>query len=119
MRKIAFLALCGALIGCGQLGAQVTAFEQKAAPQIAQACAMFHQAEADPMVQLALAGGTVAANVATGGAAGAAVALVKSYGDAFCSAGPPVGDATTPTQQAAWLADVTMKLLSAAGALKM
>ena len=98
--------------------AQIAAFEQKAGPQIAQACALFRSAEADPAVQIALAAGATAGTIASGVPVGAIVAQIKSYGDAFCANGPPVGDATTPAQQAQWLAGVTMQLLGAAGALR-
>jgi hypothetical protein len=112
-RFIAAVSLL-ALASCSQ----VASFEQKAAPQIAQACALFHRAEADPAVQIALAAGTTAGTLALGVSVGAIVAQVRSYGAAFCANGPPVGDATTPAQQAAWLAGVTMQLLGAAGALR-
>jgi hypothetical protein len=45
------------------------------------------------------------------------VAGVRSFGDAFCSAGPPPGDNTTPAQQAAWLMNVTAQMLAAANAM--
>ena len=107
--------LVATLIACSLAAcAQVASFEQKAAPMVAEACATFRSAEADPLVQLALAGGSTAATAATGVPVGAAVALVQSYGDAFCSAGPPPGDATTAAQRVAWLADVATKMLAAA-----
>jgi hypothetical protein len=93
---------------------QVTAFEQKAAPEIAQACGAFHQAEANPLVQIALAAGSTAATAASGVPVGAVVSEIRSYGDAFCAAGPPVGDLTTPGQQAAWVMDVAQKMIGAA-----
>lgn len=91
--------------------AALTAFEQRAAPVVAKACGVFHQAEASPLVQLAVAGG----NIASGGVAGPVVASIRSFGDAFCAAGPPPGDATTPEQQASWLAGVVDQMLTAAG----
>lgn len=94
---------------------QVMPYEQKAAAAITQACAMFHRAEADPLVQFALAGGATAATMATGVPVGAVVAGVRSYGDAFCANGPPVGDTTSPAQQAAWLIGVVNQMLAAAG----
>lgn len=100
-----------ALSACQQLAA----FEKQAAPVIAQGCVDFHAAEADPLVQSAIAGGVLAASAATGGIAGPVVASLKGFGDAFCQAGPPAGDVTTPAQQAQWLAGVTQQLLSAAG----
>lgn len=97
--------------------AAIAAFEQTAGPQIAQACDVFHQAEANPLVQLAVAGGAIATDAAvTKGAASAGVALVKSYGSIFCQDGPPPGDTTSPAQQAVWLADIAAKMLAAAGA---
>jgi hypothetical protein len=117
MRKV--LVAAGLLLGVAACSAQVADFMQKAAPQIMQACTMFRQAEADPMVQLALAGGSTAATMVTGAPVGQIVAEIRSYGDAFCQSGPPMGDATTPAQQTEWLASVTMQMLSAAGALKM
>jgi hypothetical protein len=113
-RIIVFIAGSLALAAC----AQIASFEQKAAPVIGQACATFHKAEANPLVHIALAGGTLVANIAapgSGTAIGAGVALVRSYGDKFCAEGPPAGDATTPDQQAAWLAGIVGKMLAAAG----
>jgi hypothetical protein len=95
------LAACNALV----------AFEQRAAPVVAKACADFHSAEMSPLVRLAIVGG----NIASGGVAGPVVASIQSFGDAFCSAGPPPTDATTPEQQAAWLYGVIDRMLTAAG----
>lgn len=95
---------------------KLIAFETKAAPVIARACAKFHDAEVNPVVQLAVAGGTTLADVETAGAAGPIIASIKSYGDQFCAAGPPAGDATTAAQQAAWLAGVAQQLLATAAA---
>lgn len=118
----ALALLAGALVaGCSQqqfadAQAKVTAFEAKAAPAIAKGCDAFHAAEASPLVQTGLAVGTMAANAATGvPVAGLAVSAIKGFGDQFCQAGPPVGDATTPDQQAGWLAGVTQQLIDAAG----
>ena len=97
---------------------RLVAFEAKAAPVVANACARFHAAEVNPVVQLAVAGGTMAANIETAGAAGPIIASIKSYGDAFCALGPPAGDATTPAQQAAWLAGVAQQMLAKAAAAK-
>lgn len=98
---IAGLSL-GALCAC----AQIAAFEQRAAPVIARGCADFHAAEASPLVQVALAAG----NVASGGIVGS----IKSFGDAFCSVGPPASDTTTPEQQAQWLSGIAAQLVAAA-----
>jgi hypothetical protein len=108
----AILAIGSILASC----AQMTAFEAKAAPEIAQGCAVFHQAEASPLVQIGIGVGVAAANTAMGGvpAAGLAVSAVKGFGDAFCAAGPPIGDTTTPGQQASWLAGVTQQMIGAA-----
>lgn len=91
--------------------AQIAAFEKQASPVIVQACGQFRSAEANPLVQLALSVG----GAATG--TGAIVADVRSFGDAFCSAGPPPGDNTTPAQQAAWLMNVTAQMLAAANTM--
>jgi hypothetical protein len=97
----------------GLVGASLLAIVACTAAQQQSACARFRQAEANPLVQLAVAGGTMAANVETAGAAGPIVASIKSFGDNYCRAGPPVGDTTTPVQQASWLDGVTAKLLAA------
>lgn len=112
MRKLILTAalLPVLAVGCAQLAA----FEQKAAPVIAQACAIFHRAEANPLVQIALAGGATAGTVASGLPVGAIVAEIREYGTAFCAKGPPASDPTTPDQQAIWLVDVAKKLILAA-----
>ena len=56
--------LVATLIACSLAAcAQVALFEQKTAPVVAEACATFRSAEADPLVQLALAGGSTAASI--------------------------------------------------------
>ena len=102
-----------ALAGCAGLTAALVSFEQRAAPVVAQACTVFHNAEASPLVSLAIAGG----NIASGGVAGPIVANIRAFGDEFCAAGPPVGDMTTPQEQAAWLYGVADKLLTASGVI--
>jgi hypothetical protein len=121
VRKPAFagvFALVVALAGCAGLTAAIARFEERADPVIQAACAGFRQAETSPLVRLALAGGTMAANAATGGAAGPIVALLHSYGDAYCSAGPPAGDTTTPMQQRNWLLDVMKGMLETAHGMR-
>lgn len=110
MRRLGIFAGL-ALTACNQFAA-VTAFEQRAAPQIASACAQFHQAEADPLVQLALAGGSAAG----GPTVASTVASIKSFGDAFCLNGPPAGDTTSVAQQLVWLIGVADQMYAAAGA---
>lgn len=118
-RLAAALALVSLTIaGCqiAKFEAGLAKFEAKAAPVIANACARFRQAEASPLVQIAIAGGTLAANAATGGIAGPAVAAIRSYGDQFCANGPPAGDSTTAQQQADWLdGKITGVLVAAVG----
>lgn len=116
--KSPFLAagLLLALTGCGtqpQLGADVVAFEKKAAPVVAQACTKLHQVEANPLLQTGINLGVAAANGATSGIAGTAFGIVKGMGDAYCQNGPPVGDTTTPDQQAAWLLGQIVPVLAA------
>jgi hypothetical protein len=113
MTRTPLLALAAAvpLAACAALTAQLVAFEQRAAPVIVQACGVLHQAEASPLVKLAVAGG----NIASGGVAGPIVASIESFGDAFCANGPPPTDVTTPEAQAAWLYGVVDKMLTAAG----
>jgi membrane protease subunit (stomatin/prohibitin family) len=94
--------------------AQVIAFEAKAAPVIAQACATLHSVEANPLLQGSINIGLAAASGATGGAAGAAIGVVKGMGDAYCLNGPPLNDTTTPAQQAAWLLNQIIPPLTAA-----
>jgi hypothetical protein len=110
-RPIIISGLLLGLAACASVTAALVAFEQRAAPVITEACGVFHQAEANPLVQIAIAGG----NIASGGVAGPIVASIRSFGDAFCAAGPPPGDATTPEQQAAWLAGIVDQMLTAAG----
>ena len=123
---IAGLALAAlfALAACSntQLAAvqtDVTTFEAKAAPVVANGCATFHAAEVNPLVQIGLGLGNSAASAATGGVAGPVLASLKSFGDQFCALGPPPATAATPAttdaQQASWLAGVTSQLLGAAG----
>jgi hypothetical protein len=115
------------LSGCAQLDGvaarltpAIVAFEAKAAPAIARGCADFRQAEASPTVQLAIGAGTVAIGAATAGVgsalAGAGVSLLRSFGDRFCTEGPPAGDMTSEADRAVWIADVAAKMLAAAGA---
>jgi hypothetical protein len=105
----------GLLAGCAGLEAKLAAFEAKAAPAIARGCATFHAAEASPLVQMGIGLGTSAINVATGvPVAGLAVSAIKGFGDRFCAEGPPAGDASTPDQQAAWLAGLPQQLVGAA-----
>lgn len=112
------LALLAGCAGVQQAQVRIVKFEERAAPIVADACARFRRAEANPLLQLAVAGGAIAATAATGGVAGPVIAAVKSYGDAFCAGGPPAGDATTPEQQAAWLnGQVTAGLIEAAAKL--
>jgi hypothetical protein len=106
------------LAGCAGLTAKIARFEDRADPVIQAACIGFRAAETSPMVRLALAGGTLAANAATGGAAGPIVAALWSYGDAFCSAGPPAGDTTSPMQQRNWLLDVMKGMLETAHGIR-
>jgi hypothetical protein len=107
------------LAGCAGLTAAIARFEERADPVIQAACAGFRQAETSPLVRLAIAGGTMAANVATSGAAGPVVALLRSYGDAYCREGPPAGDMTTSMQQREWLLNDVMKgMLDAARGIR-
>lgn len=106
-----------ALTSCGQM----TALQDKVAPVVARACAEFRTAEADLVVQMALSAAQMAAGAyvpGSGVATAAGLKWVRSAGDKFCSSGPPAGDNTTPEQRAAWLADVTFKMLGATGALQ-
>lgn len=113
--KYLAIALGLTVAACAAVSQKVQTFEARAEPVIASACAEFRQAEANPLVGLAVAGGTMALNVATGGTGGAVVASLKGFGDAFCTAGPPLGDTTSPAQQAAWLLNtVAGPMLSAA-----
>lgn len=89
--------------------AQVARFDERAGPAIAQACAAFHKAEASPLVQLAVAGGSIA-----NPAVGAALGWVKASGSRFCAEGPPAGDTTTTAERVAWLAGVTEGMVRAA-----
>lgn len=107
MTRPLVLSTALALASCAQL----VAFEQRAAPIIAQACAQFHAAEANPLVHAAIVGGSIVSP-----RAGLIVAEIRSYGARYCAEGPPPTDTTTPPQQASWLAGVTASLLSAAGA---
>ncbi len=104
--------LIGALLAvaaCAQLTATVVKFEQRAAPVIAKACDVFHQAEASPVVRIGLGIGGAANPLA-----GMTIEAVRSFGTQFCMVGPPPGDGTTPDQQAIWLADVTRRMIEAA-----
>lgn len=103
------LALAAATVAIG-----LAACSLIPADKIAAACDAFRRAEANPRVQLALAGGTIAANIASSGTAGPVIASLRAYGDRFCAEGPPAGDTTTTAERAAWLANVTAGLLSAA-----
>ncbi len=101
-----------ALSACAELQKAQTAvqnFEAKAAPIVASACADFRRAEANPLVNAAIQGGSAALGI------GSTVASIQSFGDGFCTSGPPATDTTAPAQQASWLADLTRKLLDAAG----
>ena len=112
--KSLFLAPALALLfGCSATQqAKIVAFEAKAAPVIASACANLHAVEANPLLQGGIDMG-VAASAATGGAAGLADSVVKGMGDAYCLNGPPAGDTTTAAQQAAWLLGKIIPPLSA------
>ena len=104
MRKIIGFTMACSLAACtAAQQAQVTAFEAKAAPVVAQACAKLHAVEANPLLQGGINIAVDAASGATGGVAGTAIGIVKGMGDAYCQNGPPAGDTTTPDQQAAWL----------------
>lgn len=115
-RKPALAGVFAAVVlaGCTQLTAAIGKFEARAAPVIARACDVFHRAEASPLVQTGLAVGTTAITMGTGLPAGLVVSGIRSFGDQFCTAGPPPGDATTAEQQAQWLIDTTQKMLDAA-----
>ena len=98
----------GALGACStgqeaQFKTSAVAFEAKAAPVVAQACATLHAVEANPLLQTTINIGVAAANGATSGIAGGALGIIKAMGDAYCANGPPVADTTTPAQQARWL----------------
>jgi hypothetical protein len=129
MRNMVLGAALCALVGCSpaqqaavtadvqKVQTTVSNFEAKAAPVVANACAVFRQAEANPLVNIGVAAGTLAANAATGGAAGPIIADVRAFGDGFCANGPPAGDTTTAAQQATWLtSQVTNVMLQLAGA---
>jgi len=102
------------LAGCAGITAAIARFEERAGPAIARGCAEFHKAEANPLVQLALAAGTMAGNAATGGAAGLAVAAIRGFGERFCALGPPEGDSTSPEERAAWIAGIARQLIAEA-----
>ncbi len=102
------------LASCAALQSDVVAFEAKAAPVVAQACATLHSVEANPLLQGAINIGVGAASGATGGLAGTAVGIVKGMGDAYCLSGPPLNDTTSPAQQAAWLLNQIIPPLKAA-----
>lgn len=84
-------------------------FADRAEPVLAQGCAAFERAEASPLVQLAVAGGSIASP-----AAGTAVGVIKAFGNRFCIEGPPPGDTTSTAERAAWLAKLTADLPKAA-----
>lgn len=116
--RAAMMAAPVLLFACAQVqqaDQKVVAFEAKAAPVVASACAKYHTLESNPLVQLAVAGGSLAASAATGGVAGPVIASVKSFGDQFCAMGPPPGDTTSPVEQARCLYGVGQQLLGAAG----
>jgi hypothetical protein len=113
---LAGVACLAVLAGCAGLSAAITKFEERAAPAVARACGIFHAAEASPLVQTGLAVGAGAITAGTGVPAGLVLSSVRSFGDQFCAAGPQPGDASTPTQQAQWLLDVTQKMIAAAAA---
>jgi len=106
-----------ALASCSaQQTAAVQAFEAKAAPVVAKACAALHSVESNRLLQGGINIGLAAASGATGGVAGTAVGIVKGMGDAYCLNGPPAADTTTPAQQADWLLSQIIPPLSAPAA---
>jgi len=110
-----FAAVVVLAAGCAGITAAVARFEERAGPAVARGCAEFHKAEASPLVQAAIAAGTIAGPsaprgaapgagfAATGGAAGIAVAAIRGFGERFCANGPP-----------AWIAGVARQLLAEA-----
>jgi hypothetical protein len=104
MMKHAAFGLAILLAGCSSAQqAQVVAFEARAEPVIQSACARLHQVEANPLEMTVINLGVAAANGASGGIAGGAFGIIKSFGDAYCLQGPPPGDTTSAAQQADWL----------------
>lgn len=119
MRKTIIIGATLALFGCGGQTAGLIGGAQQAAlqvPPIAEGCARWRAAEADPRVRLALDAAKIAANVAGYGAAGTGLAWLQSSGDRFCTEGPPAGDVTADAQRYSWLAKLTADLI--AGAIK-
>lgn len=116
--RIARHLKCGAaavaLLVAACTTAQVATFESKAAPVVVGACSTLHSVESNPLLQGGINIGLAAASSgATGGVAGTAVEIVKGMGDAYCLNGPPAGDTTSPAQQAAWLLNQIIPVLSA------
>lgn len=110
-RIIVPIAALTLLAGCASVAAVWAKFEERADPVIQAACAGFRQAQTDPMVRLILSGGTMVVDRVTGGSVGPTIASLWSYGDAFCSNGPPVADTTSPMQQRNWLLNVMQQML--------
>lgn len=125
MKRNRFAVVCIPLMlaGCGSMqgGDLVQAIGQQAAlrsPEVAQGCAAFRSAEANPYVQAALRIGTAAANIAGFGGPAAIVTELQVYGARFCTEGPPAGDVTAAASRASWLANITLGMISAAAKVK-
>lgn len=120
MRKVIIIGAAVLMLsGCGgnTLGTvaavAVPAVQQAAlqVPAIANACATWRQARANPAIQVALGIAGTAATIAGYGVAEAGLDWVRAAGDRFCSEGPPAGDATSTAQRLQWLGTLTAKLL--------